>query len=133
MTMLNSLISTREIPNALGIFFVVFLVATLYIHWDQFISVHVSISIPSHWVTFNVVLVFKRLNLNLLNILILLTLKVVLGSHPYQTQNNLKYFKTEVVKVFPKINIYIVVPTICSLSKTISLRIFIKILIIYNF
>ena len=69
-------------PNGLGLFYVDFLNVTLYIQWDQFIIVQVTLTTPSHQVPSNFILGFKMLRLNLLNIVTLLTLKVVLRDHP---------------------------------------------------
>ena len=68
-------------PKELGLFYV-FPSLSHYIQWDQFIIVQVTLPIPSHQAPSNYVLVFKKLHLNLLNIVTLLTLKVVLGDHP---------------------------------------------------
>ena len=36
---------------------------------------------------------------------------------PYQTQENLDYLQIKFVKVIPQVNRYIVVTTVCGLSK----------------
>ena len=69
------------IPNELGSFYVIFLTAILYIHWGKFIIVKVTIAILSHQAPSNVMLSFKRLYLNLLNVVVLLALKVILIDH----------------------------------------------------
>ena len=69
-------------PKELGLFDVTFLTVSLYIQWDQFIIVQVALPTPSNKVPSNVILDFKRLRMNLLNIVTLLKLKSVLGDHP---------------------------------------------------
>ena len=73
---------TRDTPKELGLFYVIFQTVTLYILWDQFINVQVTLTTPSHQVPLHFMVVLKRLHLNLLKIVTLLTLKVVLGDHP---------------------------------------------------
>ena len=60
---------------------VLYFFVILYIQWGDFIIFHVTFPTPSDWVPFNFIFNFKRLHINLLNILILLTLRVVLGYH----------------------------------------------------
>ena len=55
----------------------------------QFIIVQVTLPTPPHWLTSNFMLVFKSLNMNLLNIVTLLALKVVLGDHPNRLKKRL--------------------------------------------
>ena len=69
-------------PKELGLSYVVFLTVRLYVQLDQFIIVQVTLPTLYHQVPSSFILVFKRLYLNLLNIVTLLTLKVVLGDHP---------------------------------------------------
>ena len=66
----------------LGLFFVALLTVTLYIEWHHFIIVQVTLLNPPDQVTSDFMLVFKRLHMNLLNIVTLVTLKLVLGYHP---------------------------------------------------
>ena len=80
--MWNWLIKTRDMPKELALFYDVFQTVPLYILWYQFITVHVSLPIPSRWLPLNFMLVFKSLYLNLLNIVVLCNLKVVFGCHP---------------------------------------------------
>ena len=68
-------------PKELGLFYAVSLTVQLYIQWEQFIILQVTLPTPCHQVPSNFMLAFKRLHLNLLNIVTLLTLKVVLGDH----------------------------------------------------
>ena len=78
----NWLTETRDMSKELGLFYVIFLTVTLYIKWDQFIIVQVTLPTSSHQVPSNFMLVKKRLHLKPLSIVTLLTLKVVLGDHP---------------------------------------------------
>ena len=57
------------------------------------------------------------LHMNLLNIVTLLTLKVVLGDHHNRLKTILTIFKSKIFKVNPNRDRNIVVPTICELSK----------------
>ena len=66
----------------LGLFYVALLTVQLYTQLDQFIIVQVTLSILYHQVPSSFILVLRKLHLNLLNIVTLLTLKVVLGDHP---------------------------------------------------
>ena len=68
-------------PKELGLFYVALLTVKLYIQLDQLIIVQVTLPTLSHQVPLNFMLVLKRLHLNLLNIVTLLTLKVFLGDH----------------------------------------------------
>ena len=69
-------------PKELGSLYFVFLTITLYISWDQFIIVQLTLPSPSNWVPSKFMLVFKRLYLNLLKIVTLLTSKIVLSDYP---------------------------------------------------
>ena len=75
-------------PKELGLFYIDFLTVPLYIQWDQFIIVQVTLTTPSHQVTSNFILVLKSLHLNLLNIVNSLTLRDVLGDHPARLKKN---------------------------------------------
>ena len=80
--MLNWIMKTLDMTNELRLFYGFFLIAPLYIHWYQLIIFQITLPTPYHWVPSNVMLVFKRLHLNLLKFLVLLTLKVILVEHP---------------------------------------------------
>ena len=69
-------------PKEMRLLYVFFQTVPLYIVWDQFITVQVTLLIPYHQVTFNVLLVFKRLHMNLFNVLVFCNLRVVLGDRP---------------------------------------------------
>ena len=59
-------------------------------------------------------LAFKKLHLNLLNIV---TLWIIPEDQPYQTQNNLDYIQIEIFKVNPQRDRNIFFWTVCELSK----------------
>ena len=67
--------------QGIGIIFIAFLNVQFYIQRDQFIIFQVTLTTLSHQVPQNFMLVLKKLHLKLLNIVTLLTLKVVLGYH----------------------------------------------------
>ena len=98
-------------PKKLGLFYVVLLTDPLYIQWYKFIIVQVTLPIPSHRVQSNIMLVFKRLHLNLLNIMIYF-LDITL---PYLEQ--FRPSSNQKIKSKPRINKDIVVSTVCGLSK----------------
>ena len=119
---------TRDIPKLLGLFYFVFLTVPLYIQWDQFIIVRVILPTPSYQVLSNCMLDFKRLRLNFLNILNLLTLKVVLGDHPTSLKN-IDYIQIKIVKFNPHRYSNIVVPTVYAFSKQ-NLSLFVIVLVV---
>ena len=55
----NWLTETRDMSKELGLFYVIFLTVTLYIKWDQFIIVQVTLPTSSHQVPSNFMLVKK--------------------------------------------------------------------------
>ena len=59
-------------PEQLRLFYVPLLTDLLYIQWDQFIIVQITLQTLYHWVPSNAIFVLKRLHLSLLNIVILL-------------------------------------------------------------
>ena len=85
-------------PNKLGLFYVIFLSVPLNILWGEFIIVHVTLPTPSHQVTSKFMLAFKMLFLKLLNIMPLLSLKVVLGDHPTRLKTISTIFKSKLSK-----------------------------------
>ena len=117
-------------PKELGLFYVDFITVGLYIHLDQFIIVQVALTTLSHQVPSNFILIFKRLRLNLLNTVTLLTLKVVLGDHPTRratilTTFNLKLSRsilTDTRILMSQLSVYL---------KKISLKLFISVLVMY--
>ena len=84
---------TRDMHKEMGLFYIVFLTVTLYIQWDQFIIVQVTLTTPSHQVPSNFRLDFKILHLNLLKNVTLLTLKIILGDHPARFKIIMTIFK----------------------------------------
>ena len=87
----NWLMEIQDTPKELGLFYVFLLPVPLYIQWDQFIILQVTLPTPSHQVLSNFMLCFKRLRPNLLKTVILLTLKIVLGDHPTRLKESWIY------------------------------------------
>ena len=90
--------ATQDMPKELGLFYIFFQTLPLYILWDQFITVQVTLPIPSHCLPLTVMLVFKSLCLKLLNIVILWTLKVVLGGHSTGYRKSCTIFRLRLSK-----------------------------------
>ena len=88
----------RDMPKELGLFYVVFLTAPLYIQWDQFTTVQVTLPITYNQVPLNFMLVFKFLRLNLLNIVIFGNLDVIIGGHPTRLRKIWTIFKLRLSK-----------------------------------
>ena len=84
----NCLMETWYMPKEVGLFYVILLTELLYIRWNQFIIFQVTLPTPSHRVFPNFMLVFRMLHLNLLKIVILFTLRVILGYHPTRPRKN---------------------------------------------
>ena len=74
-------IETWETTKEFGLFYVAFLTVPLFIQRYQFIIVKVNLPTPSNHVPSDFMLDFKRLRLNILEIVTLLTLKVILGDY----------------------------------------------------
>ena len=87
--MWKCIMETRYMPKELGLFFVALLNFQLFIQLEQFIIVRVTLPTLSHQVPSNLCWFLKRLNMNLLNVVTLFTLKVVLG---YQHNRLKKYW-----------------------------------------
>ena len=68
---------------------------TSYIRWDQFIIVQFTLPKPYHRLPSKFILIFKGLNLNLFNIVTLLTLKVVLGDQTTRPKTILTILKSK--------------------------------------
>ena len=75
-------------PKKLGLLYVSFLTVPLYIQWYQFIIVQTILPTPYYQFIPNFILSFKRLSMNLFNIVTFLTLKVVLGYHPTRLKHS---------------------------------------------
>ena len=103
-----------SMPKRLGLFYAVLPTAPLYILWETFITVQVTLHIPYNWGS-NAMLVKKTF----------LTYWTLWFVEPqggywrssYHNQNNLEYVQMDVSKFKPERNIYIVVPTTYGLSK----------------
>ena len=78
-SLLNWIMETRDMPNQLGLFYVFFITFPLYIQCYQFNIFQITLTTPSHWFTSNFMLVFKRLHLNLFNIVFLKLSRSLLG------------------------------------------------------
>ena len=89
----NWIMETQDIPKELGLFYVALLTVWLYIQLEQFIIVQVTLPTLYHHMPSIVILIFKMLHLNLLNIVTLLTLKVVIGDHHTRLTTILNIFK----------------------------------------
>ena len=114
----------------LGLFYVVSLTVPLYIQWDQFIIVQVILPTSSNQVPSNFMLGFKRLRLNLLKFLTLLTLKVVLGDHPTILKMISTTFKEKLSKS-TLIETWIFLSQLSvHFQYKISLRLFVSILVV---
>ena len=119
---------TRYVPKELVLFYVAFLTVQLYIQLGHFIIVQVILPTAYHQDPSNFMLGFKRLRLNLLSVVTLLTLKIVLGCQPNRLKTILTIFKYKFVKVNPHRDSIIFVPTFCAISKQ-YLILFISILV----
>ena len=123
--MWNWLMKTRDMPKELGLFYVVFLTVQLLIRWDQFNFLQVTLPTTSNQVPSNFMLVFKRLHLNLLKIVTLLTLKIVLGYHHTKLTAILTIFTSDPKPILPKPTLWfqlswvylIIVPLIMVMLK----------------
>ena len=82
-------------PKELRLFYVAYLTVTLYTQWDQLIIFQVNLPTPSYPVPSNFMLTFKRLRLNVLNIVTLLTLNIVLVDHPTRLKTISTIFKSK--------------------------------------
>ena len=89
----NFLIETRDMPKELGLFYIVFLTVPLYIQWEQFNIVQVTLPTPYNRVNSSFMLVLKRLHPNLLNIVISLTSRVIIGDNPTRIKTIQTTFK----------------------------------------
>ena len=122
---------TKTRDNKLGLFYVALLNVTLYIQWGRFIIVHVTLPTPSHQVTSNFMLDFKRLHLNPLNIMTLLTLKVVLGYHHTRLKTILTIFNSKLSRSILAETIILLSQIYLDFQKKLSLNLFIRFLVMY--
>ena len=94
----NWLVETQDMPKELELFYFTILNFPLYIQWVQFIIFQVNRPIPYHQVPSNSILAIKKLNMNIFNIVTLLTHKFVLGDHPTKLKTILNIFKLKLLK-----------------------------------
>ena len=80
------------------LFYVALLTVPLYIQLGQFISVQVTLPTLYHQVPSSFILFFKRLHLNLLNIVNMLTLNAILGYHATRLKTISNIFKYKLSK-----------------------------------
>ena len=100
-SLLNLLMETRDMPNELVLFYVVFLTVPLYIQWEQFIIVQVTLTTPSHWLPSNFMLVFKKVKSEPLEHCDFFDTQDHSWGSSYQTQNNLDYFQIKICQIQP--------------------------------
>ena len=89
----NFLKKTGDMSKELGLFDVISLIIPFYIQRDLFIIVQVTLPTLSHMVPSNFILILKRLPMILFEIVILLTLRVVLGDRPNRPKRIYTVFK----------------------------------------
>ena len=125
----NWIMETQDITKLLGLFYVAFLTVQLYIQFGQFIIVQVTLPTLYNQAPSSFILFVKSLHLKLLNILTLLTLKVVLVDHSTRVAKFLTIFTS-------KLSRSILTEKIISLSKLsvdfqnkLSLNLFISVLV----
>ena len=90
----------------------------------------VTLPTPSHHVTSNFMLAFKKLRQNLLNIVTLLTLKVVLGYHSTRLKTILTIFKSKLSKSTLTDTGILLYQLSVYFQNKISLRLFISFLVV---
>ena len=93
-------VSNRNIGNTqvIGIILCRFPNFSIIYSETKFIIIQVTRLTPSHQVPSSYVFGFKRLGLNLLNIVTLLTLKVIIGDHPNRLKTISTIFKPKKLK-----------------------------------
>ena len=121
----------RDMHKELVFFNAVLLTVPLYIRWDQFVIVQVTLTTPYNKVEYHFMLVFKRLHLNLLNIVTLLTHKVVLRDHPSRTKTIYNIFKSKCSMSTLKEIVILLSQLYVPYQKRISLSLFIRDLVVY--
>ena len=94
-TKISVKLANGNMVHAQGIVIIVcrFTKCSIIIHLDQFIIVHFTLTTPSHKVPSNFMLDFKRLCLDLFNIVTLVTFKVVFGYYPTRINTIFSMFK----------------------------------------
>ena len=104
-------------PKELGLFYFIFLTAPLYIQWDQFIIIQVTLPTTSNQVPSNIMFVLQNVSSEPIEHCDFVDPQGHFGRPPYQTRNNLDYLQIEMIKVNPQRNRNIVVPTLVVISK----------------
>ena len=123
---------TRDMHKELVLFYVTYLNVPLYIQWDQFIIVQVTLPTPSHQVPSNYILDWKRFSLNLLNVVTLLTLKVILRDHPTRLKKYWLYSNRNCQSQPSKIQEYCCPNCLCTIKTKLSQLIYQRFGRIYN-
>ena len=116
-------------PKELGLFYAAFLNFRLYIQLDQFIIVQITLTTLYHHVPSNFMLVFKRLHLNLLKIVTLLTLKIVLGYHHTKLTTILTIFNSKFSRSILKETRSLLSQLSVYFQNKLSLNLFIRVLV----
>ena len=117
--------------QVIGSIFCRLLTVPLYIQWNQFIIVQVTLTTPPHQVPSNFIPAFKMLCLNLLNIVILLNLTVFLGYHPNRLKTILTILKSKLSESTLTETKILLSQLSMHFQKNKSLSLFISILVIY--
>ena len=113
----------------LGLFYVAFLTFRLYIQLDQFIIFQFTLPKLYHQDPSSFILVFKRLHLKLLNIVTLLTLKVVLGDHPTRLATILTIFDSKLSRSILTETIILLSELSVESQNKLYLNLFISVLV----
>ena len=129
--LLNWLMLTQDIPKELGLFYVAFLTVQLYIQLDQFIIFRVTLPTLYHQVPSSFILVFKRLHLNLLKIVTLLTLKVVLGDHHTRLATIYTIFNSKLSRSILTQTRILLSQLSVYFQKKLSIDLFISVLVLF--
>ena len=114
----------------LGLFYDSFLTVWLYIQLDPFVIFQVTLPILYHQVPSSFILVFKRLHLNLLNIVTLLTLKVVLGDQPTRLSTILTIFNSKLSRSILTDTRILLSQLSVDFQNKLSLNLFIGVLVV---
>ena len=115
--------------QVIGTVYVAFLTVQLYIHLDQFIIFQVTLPKLYHQVPSSFILVFKRLHLNLLNIVTLLTVKVVLGDQPNRLATILTIFNSKLSRSILTETRILLTQLSVDFQNKLSLNLFINVLV----
>ena len=121
---------TREMLKELGSFYVAFRTVQLYTHLEQFIIVQVTLPTLYHQVPSSLIFIFKRLRLNLLNIVTFLTLKVVLGDHPNRPATILTIFNSKLSRSILTETRILLSQLSVDFQNKLSLNLFIRVLVV---